>query len=106
MTTAEIRRKLLALRPALLSDAMGKGGAMDHDMRCWSAVCRMAGPAFTARVHTADVLIVGSGATLLFFVFRAVSEGRKSEARFMGLATALIVFVFICCAVFFAISLR
>jgi len=54
-----IRKRLLALRPALLSDALGKAGAMDHDMRCWSANCRMAGPAFTLRVHTADILMVG-----------------------------------------------
>src|SRR5215813_6186792 len=32
---------------------------MDHDMRCWSANCRMAGPAATLRVHTADILMVG-----------------------------------------------
>jgi RraA family protein len=49
----------MALRPALLSDALGKAGAMDHDMRCWSANCRMAGPAMTLRVHTADILMVG-----------------------------------------------
>ena len=54
-----IRKRLLALRPALLSDALGKAGAMDHDMRCWSANCRMAGPAVTLRVHTADILMVG-----------------------------------------------
>ena len=57
--TLDIRKRLLALRPALLSDAMGKAGCMDHDMRCWSANCRMAGPAFTLRVHTADILMVG-----------------------------------------------
>lgn len=59
MTPATIRKRLLALRPALLSDALGKGGAMDHDMRCWSAENRMAGPAFTLRVHPADILMVG-----------------------------------------------
>jgi RraA family protein len=59
MTTRTIRKRLLALRPALLSDALGKSGAMDHDMRCWSANCRMAGPAMTLRVHTADILMVG-----------------------------------------------
>jgi RraA family protein len=59
VTAASIRKRLLALRPALLSDALGKSGAMDHDMRCWSAVDRMAGPAFTLRVHTADILMVG-----------------------------------------------
>ena len=53
-----IHKRVLALRPALLSDALGKAGAMDHDMRCWSANCRMAGPAFTLRVHTADILMV------------------------------------------------
>ena len=59
MKAATVRKRLLALRPALLSDAMGKSGAMQHDMRCWSANCRMAGPAATARVHTADILMVG-----------------------------------------------
>lgn len=64
-----IRKRLLALRPALISDALGKSGAMDHDMRCWSANCRMAGPAFTLRVHTADILMVG----------KALSECPKSS---------------------------
>jgi RraA family protein len=54
-----IRQRLLSLRPALLSDALGKSGGMDHYMRCFSANCRMAGPAFTLRVHTADILMVG-----------------------------------------------
>lgn len=54
-----LRERLQGLRPALLSDALGKGGAMDHDMRCWSANCRLAGPAYTLRVHTADILMVG-----------------------------------------------
>ncbi len=52
-------KKLRAIRTSLLSDALGKGGAMDHDMRCLSANCRMAGPAFTVRIHTADILMVG-----------------------------------------------
>ena len=59
-----LRGRLLALRPALLSDALGKAGAMDHDMRCWSRQCRMAGPATTLRVHTADVLMVGKAISL------------------------------------------
>jgi RraA family protein len=49
----------MGIRTSLLSDALGKGGAMDHDMRCWSANCRMAGVATTVRVHTADILMVG-----------------------------------------------
>ena len=54
-----LERRLRALRPALLSDALGKSGAMHHDMRCWSANSNLAGPAFTLRVHTADILMVG-----------------------------------------------
>lgn len=54
-----IRRRMFSLRPALLSDALGKSGGMDHYMRCYSAKHRMAGPAFTLRVHTADILMVG-----------------------------------------------
>ena len=57
--TGSVRQRLLSLRPALLSDALGKSGAMDHYIQCFSANCRMAGPAFTARVHTADILMVG-----------------------------------------------
>jgi 3-hexulose-6-phosphate synthase/6-phospho-3-hexuloisomerase len=53
------RQRLLAFTTAVLSDAMGKRGAMDHDMHCMSANCRMAGPAVTLRVHTADILMVG-----------------------------------------------
>src|SRR5262245_1498151 len=52
-------KDLRTLRTSLLSDALGKGGAMDHDMHCVSANCRMAGPAVTVRVHPADILMVG-----------------------------------------------
>lgn len=55
----QVRRKLMTAGTAILSDAMGKTGAMDHDMRCWSARCRMAGKAFPAKVHPADILMVG-----------------------------------------------
>ena len=54
-----VRQRMVSLRPALLSDALGKSGGMDHYMQCFSANCRMAGPAFTLRVHTADILMVG-----------------------------------------------
>jgi hypothetical protein len=54
----------------------------------------------------AGLAIVGVGASLLFFAFRAVAEGRAGERRFIGLSMALIAFIFICCAVFFALSLR
>ena len=52
-------KEIRTIRTSLLSDALGKGGAMDHDMQCHSANCRMAGPAVTVRVHTADILMVG-----------------------------------------------
>jgi RraA family protein len=55
---------MLALKAALLSDALGKTGAMDHDMKCFSANCRMAGPAATLRVHTADILMVGKALSM------------------------------------------
>ncbi|MBM3801694.1 MAG: RraA family protein [Acidimicrobiia bacterium] len=52
-------KDIRTIRTSLLSDALGKGGAMDHDIQCLSANCRMAGPAVTVRVHTADILMVG-----------------------------------------------
>jgi len=52
-------KEIRTIRTSLLSDALGKGGGMDHDMHCFSANCRMAGPAVTVRVHTADILMVG-----------------------------------------------
>ena len=58
------RKKLLELKTALLSDVMNKAGAMDHDMKNQSGQCRMAGPAFTLRVHTADILMVGKAVSL------------------------------------------
>lgn len=59
-----VRAQLLALRTALLSDALGKTGAMDHDMKSLSANCRMAGPTATLRVHTADILMVGKAVSM------------------------------------------
>ena len=56
---SRILEEIRTIRTSLISDALGKGGAMDHDIRCLSANCRMAGPAVTVRVHTADILMVG-----------------------------------------------
>jgi 3-hexulose-6-phosphate synthase/6-phospho-3-hexuloisomerase len=61
---SDMRRRLIALKTALLSDALGKWGAMDHEIKCFSANCRMAGPAATLRVHTADILMVGKAVSL------------------------------------------
>jgi len=52
------RDRLLKLGTGPLSDALDKGGAMDCQIRPWSANARMAGPAFTVQVHTADILMV------------------------------------------------
>jgi regulator of RNase E activity RraA len=61
---SHLRRRLLALKTALLSDAMGKCGAMDHELKCVSANCRMGGPAATLRIHPADILMVAKGVSL------------------------------------------
>jgi RraA family protein len=84
------RKRLLALRPALLSDALGKAGAMDHDMRCWSANCRMAGPAMTLRVHTADILMVGKALSECpkGFVLVIDGQGERNTALWGAITTA------------------
>jgi RraA family protein len=61
MPTAPNRLAQQLMQPgtAALSDALGKCGAMVHDMQCFSAHPKMAGPAYTVRVHTADILMIG-----------------------------------------------
>lgn len=58
-----IRGRILALSTGLVSDALGKSGAMDHGMHCRSASSSMAGPAFTVRVRAGDILMVGKALT-------------------------------------------
>src|ERR1051325_3728067 len=53
------RKQLLKPGTAALSDALGKCGAMNHEVQCVSASPKMAGPAYTGRVHTADILMIG-----------------------------------------------
>jgi regulator of RNase E activity RraA len=53
------RNQLLKPGTAALSDALGKCGAMNHEVQCVSANPKMAGPAYTVRVHTADILMIG-----------------------------------------------
>lgn len=55
MTPAPLLRKI---GTGPVSDALGKSGAMDHGIRPWSSNARMAGPAFTVQLHTADILMV------------------------------------------------
>lgn len=57
------KERLIALTTSALSDAMGKTNAMTHEMQCRSANPCMAGPAFTVRVHPADILMVGIAAS-------------------------------------------
>lgn len=73
---ASTRRRLLALTTALLSDALGKSGAMDHDIKCMSAKCRMAGPAATLRVHPADILMVGKAVSICSKNYVLVIDGQ------------------------------
>ena len=54
-----VGERFLALSTGLVSDALGKAGAMDHGIKCRSARSAMAGPAYTVRVHAADILMVG-----------------------------------------------
>lgn len=51
-------KQLMKIGAATLSDALNKTSAMDHEMRPRSAGVRMAGPAFTVRLHPADILMV------------------------------------------------
>jgi len=62
---------------------------MDHDMRCWSANCRMAGPAFTARVHTADILMVGKALSQCprDHVLVIDGQGERNTALWGGITT-------------------
>lgn len=50
-------------------------------------------------------LIMGTGATLLFFAMRAAREPNGGEKRFVGISMVLIAFVFICCVLFFLWSI-
>ncbi len=56
-------KQIVRLGAAAISDALGKRGAMDHDMQCHSAKAAMAGPAFTVQVHTADILMISQALT-------------------------------------------
>lgn len=84
-----ILERLKGVRASLLSDALGKGGAMDHDMRCWSANCKMIGRAFTLRVHTADILMVGKALSECpsGYVLAIDGQGELNTALWGGITT-------------------
>lgn len=87
---ARLRARVRKLGSAALSDAIGKTGGMHHDMQCRSANPYMAGPAFTVRVHTADILMVGKALSLCPAGHVLVVDGRgeKNTALWGGLTTA------------------
>jgi 4-hydroxy-4-methyl-2-oxoglutarate aldolase len=86
---AGIFERLKGVRSSLLSDALGKGGAMDHDMRCWSANCKITGRAFTLRVHTADILMVGKALSECpsGYVLAIDGRGELNTALWGGITT-------------------
>ena len=83
------RDRLLKYGAGPVSDALDKGGAMDHGMRPWSAVAKMAGPAFTVQVHTADILMVSKALAECpaGHVLVIDGHGEKNTALWGGLTT-------------------
>ena len=83
------RERLLKLGAGPVSDALDKGGAMDHEMRPWSANARMAGPAFTVQVHTADILMVSKALAEcpVGHVLVIDGHGERNTALWGGLTT-------------------
>ncbi|MBY0507394.1 MAG: RraA family protein [Bryobacteraceae bacterium] len=86
-----MKKELLRLGTGPVSDALGKKGAMDHGIRPWSAAARFAGPAYTVRVHTADILMVSkalsecpAGSVLVI-----AGQGECNTALWGGLTTML-----------------
>ena len=82
-------RRFLALSTGLVSDALGKAGAMDHGIQCRSATSLMAGPAFTARVHPCDILMVGQALSECPPKYVLVIDGRgdRNTALWGGITT-------------------
>ncbi len=85
-----LRTRIRKFGTGPLSDALGKTGAMDHDMQSRSANARMAGPAFTLRVHTADILMVAKALSSCppGHVLVIDGQGEKNTALWGGLTTA------------------
>jgi RraA family protein len=83
------RDRLLKIGTGPVSDALDKGGGMDHEMRPWSANARMAGPAFTVQVHTADILMVSKALAECpaGHVLVIDGHGEKNTALWGGLTT-------------------
>ncbi len=85
----KMRERFMKFGTGPLSDALDKGGAMEHEMRPWSADARMAGPAFTVQVHTADILMVAKALAECpaGHVLVIDGHGEKNTALWGGLTT-------------------
>ena len=90
MSIAKTRTSLMRLGAGPVSDALGKTGAMDHEIRPRSANAHMAGPAFTVRIHTADILMVSKALTECpkGSVLVIDGHGERNTALWGGLTTA------------------
>jgi RraA family protein len=84
-----LRQRLMKAGTGPVSDALDKGGAMDHGIRPWSANAKMAGPAFTVQVHTADILMVSKALAECpaEHVLVIDGHGEKNTALWGGLTT-------------------
>ena len=83
------RERLMKFGTGPVSDALDKGGAMGNEIRPWSASARMAGPAFTVQVHTADILMVAKALAECpaGHVLVIDGHGEKDTALWGGLTT-------------------
>ena len=50
--------------------------------------------------------IVAAGTFLLYRTFRAMGEGKAAERSHVRMTVVLVIFLFVCCGVFYALSLR
>lgn len=55
-------------------------------------------------VLIAGTVIIGGGAVALYFIFRAFGGKKPGGSSHMGLIIGLVVFVFICCLLLFALA--
>ena len=57
-------------------------------------------------VMVIGLAIVAAGTLLLYRAFRVMGEGRAAERTHLRLTMALILFLFVCCAIFYVLSLK
>lgn len=91
MIDAQTTNDLLRFGTGPVSDALGKRYGLDHGIRPWSANPRMAGPAYTVEVHTADILMVSKALSECpaDHVLVIAGHGECNTALWGGLTTML-----------------